>query len=103
MTTPEPRRWRRVDFHEEHGHTAIVAKPASRRRPAKADARLHFTLLLFLIQSGRFLRGGHSRTSKENLKTPLVTVLGLVGGAPGGHTPRVAPIRTKLLASGVRH
>ena len=26
VTTPEPRRWRRVDFHEEHGHTAIVAK-----------------------------------------------------------------------------
>ena len=48
MTTPEPRRWRRVDFHEEHGHTAIVAKagalePTSREN----DARLHFTLLLF--------------------------------------------------------
>ena len=43
-----------------------------------------FTSLFSLFLSSLAARGGHSRTSKENLKTFLVTVLGLVGGASGG-------------------
>jgi hypothetical protein len=42
VTTPEPRRWRRVDFHEEHGH--IVADVP--KKPMRV-----FTLLFSLFLS----------------------------------------------------
>ena len=59
-------------------------KPGSARLLLECGAEVDRPKESMDSDSNCFLRGGHSRSSKENLKTFLVTVLGLVGGAPGG-------------------
>ena len=63
MTAPEPRRWRRVDFHKEHGHShrrKIWLVADIPRKPMRV-----FTSFLSFFLSGLAATGGHSRTSKE--------------------------------------